>query len=95
MFNDLFEFLAYKKREEKTKWPHRFYNSLNFTDFKYNRETYPGWAVMPDEIRRKNAESIRLYTREFIQNLFSLDDDNIVNNLNEILWCYEKFYCSI
>ncbi|WP_438824442.1 hypothetical protein [Bacillus sp. JJ864] len=49
MFNDLFEFLFYKNREEKTKWPHRTYKSiqLSIENLKYNRQTYLGWIVMP------------------------------------------------
>ncbi|MBG9790510.1 SIR2 family NAD-dependent protein deacylase [Brevibacillus laterosporus] len=92
MFYDLFEFLSYKKRKEKTKWPHQAYPTLNINDLKYNRQTYPGWIVMPDEIRRANAKKIRFSGNSFIEGIASLEDFNMLDHLNEILWCYEKFY---
>ncbi|MFF2091225.1 SIR2 family protein [Paenibacillus sp. NPDC058174] len=93
MFTDVFEFLAYSNREEKTMWPHQAYSSDNGqSSFKYNRETYPGWVVMPDDIRRGHGISIRQCAIDFINNI----ENNSINNnsiafLNEILWCYDKF----
>ncbi|PFK46731.1 SIR2 family protein [Priestia megaterium] len=95
MFADIFEFLAYREREEKTKWPHSSYNkrNLGISDLRYNRETYPGWVVMPDEIRRTYVKSIRDYARNFISSSHIEKFDNkMIASLNEILWCYEKFY---
>lgn len=94
MFTDLFEFLSYKDREEKTKWPYRSYNKwdLSIEDLKYNREGFPGWIVMPDEIRRSNAESIRLFLGRKIYDIKSLKNKTDIEFINEILWCYEHFY---
>lgn len=94
MFSDLFEFLSYKNREEKTKWPHRGYNSyeINIENWIYNRQTYPGWIVMPDDIRRTNAKYIRISGNSAIKDISSLKDINMLDRLNEILWCYEKYY---
>jgi len=93
MYHDIFKFLEFKSREEKTKWPHLSYANFNFSidDYIYNRKTYPGWVVMPDEIRRKYAERIRFTTRDFFDTLSSLDDPKTILTLNEILWCYDKF----
>ncbi|MEB4884459.1 MULTISPECIES: SIR2 family NAD-dependent protein deacylase [Priestia] len=90
MFADLFEFLSYRKREEKTKWPHMSYGSTNINDLKYNRETYPGWVVMPDEIRRKYANLIRVSLYDFISDIRELNNQ-VTDFINEVLWCYEKF----
>ncbi|GAB1773216.1 SIR2 family NAD-dependent protein deacylase [Priestia megaterium] len=90
MFTDLFEFLSYRKREEKTKWPHRSYGSTNIDNLIYNRETYPGWVVMPDEIRRKYVNSIRVSLYDFIIDISELNNE-VIDFINEVLWCYEKF----
>ncbi|WP_411738525.1 SIR2 family NAD-dependent protein deacylase [Peribacillus sp. S4] len=94
MFTDLFEFLLYKNREEKTKWPHRSYRKYNLSleDIKYNRETFPGWVVMPDEIRRSNAEYIRRFASKKIKEITSLNNVEDLECVNELLWCFEKFY---
>ncbi|AKP78634.1 hypothetical protein AS52_03673 [Priestia megaterium Q3] len=95
MFTDIFEFLTYKKREEKTKWPHCSYNkrNLDIGEFRYNRETYPGWIVIPDEIRRTYVKSIRDFSHTLILSRPVKEFDNeMIAFLNEILWCYEKFY---
>ncbi|HDX9591009.1 TPA: SIR2 family protein [Bacillus pseudomycoides] len=94
MFTDVFKFFEYKEREEKIKWPHRTYSQFDkgIEKLKYNRETYPGWIVMPDEIRREHAKEIRNLGRNFLDN----SQKEVLGNemfagLNEILWCYEKF----
>lgn len=94
MFTDIFEFLAYKDREEKTKWPHRKYNirDLEIRDLKYNRETYPGWVVIPDEIRRSYVKSIRDFANKLLERPVEEFDEEMIASLKEILWCYEKFY---
>lgn len=94
MFNDLFEFLSYKDREEKTKWPFKTYNKrdLSIEDFKYNRESFPGWVIMPNDIRRFNVEFIRLFAREKIEEINFLKKQEDIDYINEILWCYEHFY---
>ncbi|NUU61256.1 SIR2 family NAD-dependent protein deacylase [Paenibacillus agri] len=94
MFTDIFEFLAYKNREEKTMWPHKVYSEDNdVQSFIYNRNTYPGWIVMPDEIRRKYAKSIRLSAIKLVDYIKEKTiDDKSIDFLNEILWCYDKFY---
>ncbi|MGH0668432.1 SIR2 family NAD-dependent protein deacylase [Bacillus paranthracis] len=94
MFTDIFEFLAYKDRNEKTQWPHQSYveNQLSLETLEYNRKTYPGWAVMPNEIRRTHALYIRLFSREKIDEISDLTINEQINYINEILWCFEKFY---
>ncbi|MED3971407.1 SIR2 family protein [Priestia megaterium] len=93
MFTDIFEFLSYRKREEKTKWPHRIYHEkMDIDNLIYNRETYPGWIIAPDEVRRKYAKYIRNFARNYILNNLTGDyNEEIALYLNEILWCYEKF----
>lgn len=94
MFTDLFEYLAYKDREEKTKWPYKNYNKYNLSlgDLKYNREHYPGWIVMPNHIRRANAEAIRFFGNKKISEIESLDNKQDLDYLKELLWCYKQFY---
>ncbi|MFK4428511.1 hypothetical protein ABH959_005736 [Bacillus sp. RC51] len=94
MFTDIFEFLAYKERKEKTQWPHQSYvkNQLSLETLEYNRKTYPGWAVIPNEIRRTHAFYIRLFSREKIDEISDLTINEQINYINEILWCFEKFY---
>lgn len=93
MFTDLFEFLSYKDREEKTKWPYKTYNKwdLGIDEFKYNRKTFPGWVVIPNDIRRLNAESIRSFANRKIDEINSLENNIDYEFINEILWCYEHF----
>ncbi|MCY7962700.1 SIR2 family NAD-dependent protein deacylase [Bacillus inaquosorum] len=95
MFSDLFEFLSYKQREEKSLWPHRSYNKFNYENWKYNRLTYPGWVVLPDDKRLKfRIDQIRASSISFI-NQISIEnsiDCSILEKINEIIWCYEKFY---
>ncbi|MDA1532086.1 SIR2 family protein [Bacillus anthracis] len=88
MFADIFEYLSYKNRQEKTKWPYKSYKNIN--NFKENRETYPNWVVMPTDIRKKYVSNIQ----EQITILLNSSKD-IVNYLEEILWCCEKFYIPI
>lgn len=94
MFTDLFNFLAHKNREEKTKWPYKKYNKLNLklADLKYNREHFPGWIVIPNNIRRTNAENIRFFGNEKICSIDSLEKQEDLAYINEILWCYKHFY---
>ncbi|WP_000711122.1 SIR2 family NAD-dependent protein deacylase (plasmid) [Bacillus cereus] len=88
MFTDIFEYLTYKNKQEKTKWPYESYN--NIENFKVNRETYPNWIVMPTDIRKKYVSVIQ----EQITILLN-SSINIVDYLEEILWCCEKFYIPI
>ncbi|WP_086391040.1 SIR2 family NAD-dependent protein deacylase [Bacillus thuringiensis] len=91
MFIDLFSFLEYREREEKMKWPHRKYSG-DIASLRYNRETYPGWVVMPDEIRRIHGKEIRDFGRDFIIDVLEeIPQTKNIHHLNEILWCYEKF----
>ncbi|MGE7920639.1 SIR2 family NAD-dependent protein deacylase [Viridibacillus sp. NPDC093762] len=94
MFTDLFEFLSYKNREEKTKWPYKAYRKikLSLEDLQYNRESFPGWVVMPDDIRRSNAESIRFFANKKINSIATLKNGTDFKYLNELLWCYDQFY---
>ncbi|PFF12189.1 SIR2 family protein [Bacillus cereus] len=94
MFTDLFEFLSYKDREEKTKWPFKKYKKWNLSveDLKDNRESFPGWIIMPNDIRRSNAESIRFFFNRKISDIKSLKNKTDLEFINEMLWCYEHFY---
>ncbi|HDX9688829.1 TPA: SIR2 family protein [Bacillus thuringiensis] len=91
MFADLFEYLSYKNRKEKTKWPYESYT--NIENFKANRETYPGWIVMPNDIRKKYVSVIERQITLILNSSF--DDRVILNHLDELLWCSEKFYIPI
>ncbi|QHM15343.1 SIR2 family NAD-dependent protein deacylase [Bacillus subtilis] len=98
MFSDLFDFLSYKERKEKTRWPYKEYDPLNPNDiemnWKYNRQTYPGWIVIPDETRRKYANRIQNASKRYITNISENKqfDGKIADNIKEILWCYNTFY---
>ncbi|SLK12268.1 SIR2 family NAD-dependent protein deacylase [Bacillus toyonensis] len=94
MFTDLFEFLSYKDREEKTKWPFETYNKLDLSveDLKYNRESFSGWIIMPNDIRRSNAENIRFLFNRKMYDIESLENQADLEFINEMLWCYEHFY---
>ncbi|MGD1413412.1 SIR2 family NAD-dependent protein deacylase [Bacillus stercoris] len=107
MFNDLFDFLSYKNREEKTSWPHKnFFSSAHmdtdnyFIDWKfilenckYNRENYPGWVIIPDEIRRNYAKGLQTAIDRYFKN-FKMDEINEIDvqYILEILWCMDTFY---
>lgn len=94
MFTDLFEFLSYKNREDKTKWPYKLYKEydMSLENLKYNKEKFPGWVVMPDDIRRSNASKIRTFANEKICGITSLQNETDFEYINELLWCYEHFY---
>lgn len=55
MFNDLFDYLSPRKEEEKTNWP--FYN-ISLSKLNELKRNYPGWVVLPDNIRRDNYSKI-------------------------------------
>ncbi|MGG1347611.1 SIR2 family protein [Bacillus subtilis] len=101
MFNDLFDFLSFENREEKTKWPHRYYVSsiVKFNpniikeNWSYNRETYPGWVVMPDEIRRRYANVIQAQAKNYISSISDFRQiEQFADNIKEILWCFDNFH---
>lgn len=92
MFEDLFDFLSYKKRIEKIKWPHKPGARILSDEYGYNRETYPGWVIMPDEIRKKN--SLR-FVRSSSDFLMKIDVNKVgkvdINKINDLIWYYDKF----
>lgn len=94
MFFYLFEFFSFKNREEKTKWPFKNYNKsdISLEELKYNRETFPGWVVLPNTIRRNYVEKIRYFGNEKILSFRNIEDNQNLNYINEILWCYKVFY---
>ncbi|MEK5350748.1 MULTISPECIES: SIR2 family NAD-dependent protein deacylase [Bacillus] len=94
MFTDLFSFLSYEDRKEKTKWPFKKYSKWNLSleDLKDNRESFPGWIIMPNDIRRSNAESIRFLFNRKINDIKSLKNKTDLEFINEIIWCYEHFH---
>ncbi|MEC1612684.1 SIR2 family protein [Bacillus mojavensis] len=97
MFSDLFDYLSYKHREEKSLWPHRSYKKYDFENWRYNRLTYPGWVVIPDDIRRSyRVNEIRNCFKSFLDQV-SLDSIDItcIEEINEFLWCLETFYIPI
>lgn len=55
MFNDLFKYLSPKKEEEKTNWP---FNDINLEKLDLLKKNYPGWVVLPDNIRREYYKKI-------------------------------------
>ncbi|MCY8282858.1 SIR2 family protein [Bacillus inaquosorum] len=94
MFSDLFEFLSFKQREEKTLWPHRSFIKSDTNTWRYNRETYPGWTVIPDDIRRDSKiRLIRIKADGFLKGI-SIDnvDETTLVHINEILWFYDRFH---
>ncbi|EOO24944.1 hypothetical protein IIU_06517 [Bacillus cereus VD133] len=93
MFADIFDYLSYKNRKEKTKWPYEGYHRIE--NFKANRETYPGWFVIPNDIRKKYVQDIQQQMTFFINKTSSIEDKEIIDYINEIVWCCEKFYIPI
>lgn len=95
MYNDIFDYLAYENRKEKTKWPYnsKAYKSISLEELRSNRADYPGWISMPDEIRRKHTIDVYTETQKYLRNLSVEDpiEDDTLDYLNEILWCYDKF----
>ncbi|TCI68024.1 MULTISPECIES: SIR2 family protein [unclassified Exiguobacterium] len=94
MFSDLFEYLKYSDRKEKSRWPFVNYSRKNF-DFNTllaNRKDYPGWVVMPHDIRKQFVKVISSQGESKIRemDLASFTDQDL-NFINEILWCYDKF----
>ncbi|MFJ7850173.1 SIR2 family NAD-dependent protein deacylase [Peribacillus sp. NPDC097206] len=94
MFLDLFEFLNFKNREEKTKWPFKTYNKFKIPleDLKYNRENFPGWVVLPNHIRRSSVDNIRRFGNEKILSLKDVKSGQNLSYIKELLWCYKIFY---
>ncbi|SDI41620.1 SIR2-like domain-containing protein [Planococcus glaciei] len=99
MFDDLFEFLSYKERLDKLKWPYKKYISSQNDFFTYNRSTYPGWTIMPDEIRRTNLFSLWKAVDEFIDEIVNLSVSEITEEkilqINDVIWNLEKYYIPI
>lgn len=93
MFRDLFEFLKFKNREVKNNWPYKPYSTsgLSLQTLKSNRENYPGWVVLPTEIRRKYSKVIYEQGEKILANQEFLENTDQIELLNEILWCYEIF----
>lgn len=93
MFYDLFDFLSYKDKLEKTKWPHQLRIKVTEDNYGDNRETYPGWVVLPDEIRKDYS---RTFWRESVNYLMKINlseiDESVVGKVNETIWYYDKFH---
>lgn len=93
MFDDLFEFLSYKDKLEKTKWPHQLHIKVTEDNYGYNRDTYPGWVVLPDEIRKDYSKRFWDASVSYLMKInLSEIDEIIVGKVNETIWYYEKFH---
>lgn len=93
MFRDLFEFFKFTNREVKNNWPFKPYDTrgLSLSTLKFNRENYPGWVVLPTEIRRKYSKIIYEQGEKILANQDFLENTDQIELINEILWCYEIF----
>jgi len=98
MFKDIFDFLSYKDRKDKKEWPYKPfpYSSSNLDKvlqtFKYNRESYPGWLIVPDIIKKKNKGNIELSKDNILRHIRDEDDISIkISIIYELVWVYEKF----
>ncbi|TWT00149.1 SIR2 family protein [Planomicrobium sp. CPCC 101079] len=96
MFNDLFEFLSYKNKVEKMKWPHKNNIKVIEDTYDYNRNMYPGWAVLPDEIRRYNSEGFWRNSEGFITEI-KVEEINkdILKKINEVIWYLDRLYINL
>lgn len=97
-FDELFEFLNTNPTLDKRKWPYIRYPWVGLEDIKIetvldmlkkNRESYPGWLIMPSKIaNRKNMSNI---VRSY--NVF-LTEENLklkIKLSNEIVWILRKY----
>src|SRR5699024_2043635 len=104
MCSDLFGFLSIKDSKNPEEWPYKSY--INFfekeiTDiiklFSDNRETYPGWVILPDTIKKRNIEIVQSACNELELKLIQ-DADKVEKQteaLFEIIWLYDKFQIPI
>lgn len=101
MFNELFDFLAYKERHKKSDWP--FSTKHLIKNLKSIRDSYPGWVILPNEIRRNHAESIHTQISEYVKRFDSNSNSGIKDNelvitkeiiahLIDIIWIMDKFH---
>lgn len=104
MFNDLFDFLARNPEENNSNWPFSEKNILDrLVDI---RSSYPGWIVLPDEIRRNYYHSISKEINDF-ENGFILRNSLIANTkfkkstditkevikkILDVIWLRDLFY---
>lgn len=104
MFNDVFQYLAYKEKKDERDWPYKSYLGSYFKKidnaldtFIYNRENYPGWLVMPDIIKKRSTESVQLACNE-LERLAANSENEIskrISAVNEIIWVYDTFQIPI
>ena len=96
MFNDLFEFLSYKNKVEKMKWPHKKNTKVNEDTYDYNHHMYPGWAVLPDEIRRYNFERFWRISEDFFTEIKVEEvNEDTIKKINEVIWYLDRFYINL
>lgn len=89
MYTDVFGFLMHESKEKKNEWPHRQFD--NIENFIYNRETYPGWVVLPDKIRREHAFDLHTDINHYFDSIIEEIDEDAITLINELLWCFKTF----
>ncbi|MGG0412258.1 SIR2 family NAD-dependent protein deacylase [Peribacillus simplex] len=102
MFKDIFQFLSYEEKKDKKDWPFVSYFK-NFSkieeglnNFVENRESYPGWLVIPDVIKKRNIKAIQ-FSCDKLTRMIEKESEisQKVKIINEIIWIYEKFHIPI
>ncbi|MFD2828921.1 SIR2 family NAD-dependent protein deacylase [Corticicoccus populi] len=98
MFKDIFEFFSYRDRKEEKDWPYLPYTSSNknislLDIFIENHNSYPGWIVLPETIRRNNIETVQMavgsLTKDIVKDEISIYEK--INIVYEINWVNSIF----
>jgi len=104
MFHDLFDFLGRNPKENNSNWPFEERNILDkLIDV---RSSYPGWIVLPDEIRRNYYQFITEEINDFENGFFSRNSlvintkfeknteitKEIIEKILDVIWLREIFY---
>ncbi|MDW7615203.1 SIR2 family protein [Peribacillus simplex] len=102
MFKDIFEFLSYVEKKDKKDWPFvSYYQDFSSIDealenFVNNRESYPGWILMPDVVKKRSVKGIQLASYPLIDMIKKESElGKKVKIINEMIWIYEKFHIPI
>ncbi|MEN2468163.1 SIR2 family protein [Ornithinibacillus sp. JPR2-1] len=104
MFNDVFQFLSYKEKKDERDWPYKSYVGNIFKNpddllnaFIDNRQSYPGWLIMPDIIKKGNIETLQLACNE-LERVVADNKNKVekrISAVNEIIWAYHTFQIPI
>lgn len=96
LFDELFEFLTYKDKIEKLDWPHQVPSSIEKDNYPDNREDYPGWVILPYEIRKKYSKSFWRGSFDYLIGMEPKEIDvHTLTKLNDMVWYYDKFHIPI